>query len=165
MQKLASRDLGLSESTPEDLGSSMTKNLGIKVSFFSASPAGGVRTSTSEYAKFLQMILQSNELKTSFLGQYQVCASPKFCPEQAVDTPIDQNENWSYSLGHWVESDEQVGDGTFSSPGAFGFYPWIDASKEFYGILTPLSDGSVNANESVQCGRQLRRVFLSDRSD
>jgi len=28
-----------------------------------------------------------------------------------------------------------VGDGAFSSPGAFGFYPWIDRTKTNYGVL------------------------------
>ena len=28
-----------------------------------------------------------------------------------------------------------AGDGAFSSPGLFGFYPWIDAGKTYYGVL------------------------------
>jgi hypothetical protein len=57
------------------------------------------------------------------------------------------------------------GDGAFSSPGAFGFYPRIDASKTYYGILaretpTTPAPGSAYYN-SVQCGRMIRKAFMT----
>jgi hypothetical protein len=78
-------------------------------------------------------------------------------------------EEWQYSLGHWVEDDPDVGDGAFSSPGAFGFYPWIDAQKRFYGILARvdvLNAGSIDLTKissisSVRCGRLIRKAWLT----
>jgi hypothetical protein len=31
---------------------------------------------------------------------------------------------------------QSVGDGAFSSPGAYGFYPWISTDKHYYGIIS-----------------------------
>ena len=48
-----------------------------------------------------------------------------------------------------------------SSPGAFGFYPWIDASKTYYGLVARLAIGS--ALESVYCGRMIRKAWVTVR--
>jgi hypothetical protein len=77
------------------------------------------------------------------------------------------NESWHYSLGHWVEDDPVVGDGAFSSPGRFGFYPWVDASKTYYGVLARFDAVHVddpNPKEasyitSVKCGRLIRHAW------
>jgi hypothetical protein len=70
---------------------------------------------------------------------------------------VPPQESWQYSLGHWVESDPRVGDGAFSSPGAFGFYPWIDAGRSHYGILARVA--SNGARGSALCGRQIRKAW------
>ena len=80
------------------------------------------------------------------------------CPT-AVFTPSPRGEQWHYSVGHWVEDDPTVGDGAFSSPGAFGFYPWIDAGKTWYGVLATLNVGG--AIDSVRCGRLIRKAWLT----
>lgn len=99
------------------------------------------------------------------LGTQAVCANPKTCPGQALSSPIPTTETWHYSLAHWVEDDPLVGDGAFSSPGAFGFYPWIDASKTWYGVLARYSTRSVTddsvAMDSVTCGRKIRKAWLT----
>jgi hypothetical protein len=74
---------------------------------------------------------------------------------------------WHYSYGHWVEDEPGTGDGAFSSPGKFGFYPWIDASKTYYGIvaredLTP--GGTIQTApyyQSALCGRAIRKALLT----
>ena len=74
----------------------------------------------------------------------------------------DTGEVWHYSLGHWVEDDPTVGDHAFSSAGALGFYPWIDKSKTYYGVLA--RDAGLEANagyHSVQCGRLIRKAWTS----
>ena len=72
-------------------------------------------------------------------------------------TPWPANgEPWKYSIGHWVER-----DGTFSSPGAFGFYPWIDKDKKWYGVVARYETGNVLAyQKSVVCGRAIRNAWL-----
>jgi hypothetical protein len=103
------------------------------------------------------------------LGRAAVCTNPQSCPREAVKTPIPETESWHYSLGHWVEDDPQVGDGAFSSPGAFGFYPWISADKQVYGIVAreqrrgAMSDDSADkpAVASVDCGREIRAAWMN----
>ena len=47
----------------------------------------------------------------------------------------------------------------FSSPGAFGFYPWIDAGKTTYGIVARADMGG--AIPSVYCGRLIRKAWMT----
>lgn len=61
------------------------------------------------------------------------------------------------SLKHWFENDPVVGDSALSSAGTFGFYPWIDASKTFYGVLAR-KDGMDSGLEFGYCGRLIRKA-------
>jgi hypothetical protein len=75
-------------------------------------------------------------------------------------------KSWHYAIAHWVEDDPTVGDGAFSSPGAFGFYPWIDAGKTTYGVLARHANVSLSGNdpvavESVVCGRAIRKAWFT----
>ena len=70
-------------------------------------------------------------------------------------------ENWYYSFGHWVESDPLTnGDGACSSPGAFGFYPWIEPSLTYYGMLDVDATGGSGLT-SYRAGRLLRRAWMT----
>lgn len=131
--------------------------------------AGGANGTAANYAHFLRGILQGDLQMGKLLGTHAVCTNPATCPNEAVKTPIPQTETWHYSIGHWVEDDPKVGDGAFSSPGAFGFYPWIDASKTFYGVLAREDRSGIRSDEpdqkpavqSVDCGRLIRAAWLS----
>jgi hypothetical protein len=130
----------------------------IALSFSQPQPAGGVRTSAKDYALFLRKLLGRQLKMGSLLGAYPVCTNPQTCPT-ATYTPI-ATESWHYSIGHWVEDDPARGDGAFSSAGAFGFYPWIDASRSFYGVVARAAlFGS--GNESAACGAAIRRAWIS----
>jgi hypothetical protein len=141
--------------------------------------AGGIATDASDYAIFLRNILAGRLLISTMLTADAVCTNPATC-STAKYSPIDtnsdgslvSNESWHYALGHWIEDDPTpqpdgttLGDGAFSSPGAFGFYPWIDASQTYYGVLareaasTPTT-GSAYYN-SAQCGRMIRKAYLT----
>jgi CubicO group peptidase (beta-lactamase class C family) len=141
--------------------------IGTDFSFTYDSPqlAAGVMTTATDYAFFLRKIINNQLLIGSMLGSHAVCTNPAICPNEALSTPIPNSENWHYSLGHWVEDDPTAGDGSFSSPGAFGFYPWIDASKTYYGILaryaTPTVIGDSVAADSIDCGRRIRKAWMT----
>lgn len=120
--------------------------------------AGGVFTSTAAYASVLRKMLGGQLQMGSLLGAHAVCTNPRTCPT-AVSAPIPGNESWHYSIGHWVEDDPKVGDGAFSSPGLFGFYPWIDASKTYYGVVARAVQAG--ALDSVDCGRLIRKAWLT----
>ncbi len=69
--------------------------------------------------------------------------------------------SWDYSLGHWVETDPATGDGAFSSAGAFGFYPWLDKGKTWWGVLARRSSANDErpARDSAACGAQIRAAW------
>ncbi|MBP9713821.1 MAG: hypothetical protein KBD60_09060 [Sterolibacterium sp.] len=166
-QWLADTTLGLGGMNNAVLASTLTSAIGTDLSLTYDSPqlAAGVRTTGQDYGKFLRKILANQLLMHDALGTQAVCANPKTCPSQTLSSPIPTTETWHYSLAHWVEDDPLVGDGAFSSPGAFGFYPWIDASKTWYGVLARYSTRSVTddsvAMDSVTCGRKIRKAWLT----
>lgn len=120
--------------------------------------AGGVFTSSAVYADVLRKMLDGRLRMGAALGTHPVCTNPRSCPT-AVSAPIPASESWHYSIGHWVEDDPKVGDGAFSSAGLFGFYPWIDSSKTYYGIVARVVMGG--ALDSVDCGRIIRKAWLT----
>lgn len=136
---------------------SVLGNIGFK--FNSPQPAGGLEGSASDYAAFLRRILRGELQISGLLGYKAVCTEPTRCSD-ALGSPFSP-EDVHYSVGHWVEDDSQTnGDQSFSSPGAFGFYPWIDSTKTYYGIVAR-SDLVNGAKASVNCGRLIRRAFLN----
>lgn len=123
--------------------------------------AGGIYASANAYAIFLRKILSGSLLMNAALGTNAVCTNPTTCVD-AINTPVPTSESWHYSIGHWVEDDPVNGDGAFSSAGAFGFYPWIDASKSWYGIVARKDDTETgNGFQSAQCGRLIRKAWMT----
>ena len=162
--------------------------------------AGGVHTNAANYASILQSVLNSKSVAGSMyhdLGQNPICtwqsslmqqnpnlytipnnlkseplwfqnSSASNCP--AVGSPINY-EALHYSYNHWVEDDPENGDGTFSSPGKAGFYPWIDRTKSYYGLVARYDgSGAQSTSENSQigqgwnsllCGRQIRAAFMT----
>lgn len=170
MQKHASL-IGLGTMDSGALATEVRAKLGTDIELGYSQPqlAGGIFTSAANYARFLRKLLGGELILGSLLGSHAVCTNPATCP-QALNAPVPGNESWSYSLGHWVEADPAVGDGAFSSAGAFGFYPWIDASRSWYGIIArqqapaPGTDEDESLGEgarSVQCGRLIRKAWIS----
>lgn len=131
----------------------------IGMSYSQPQLAGGVVSTAADYARFLRKLLNGDLRMSTALGSHRVCTNPLTCPT-ANSTPVPASESWDYSLGHWVEVDPLRGDGAFSSAGAFGFYPWIDADKTIYGIVAREA-GLGSSDESVSCGRLIRKAWLS----
>ncbi|MFI4931983.1 MAG: hypothetical protein ACHP83_17200, partial [Burkholderiales bacterium] len=166
-QWLADTDLQLGSKNNAALQSAIAAQLGAGIAFTYDSPqlAAGVQTTGQDYATFLRRVLGQQLLMHDQLGANAVCTNPATCT-QALYAPIPASESWHYSVGHWVEDDPVAGDGAFSSPGAFGFYPWIDASKIYYGVLARQVSVSLSGNdpvaiESVLCGRLIRKAWLT----
>ena len=169
MEKHASI-IGLGPLRNDDLAAEIRSKVGIDIAMIYTQPqlAGGIFTTASDYALFLRRLLGRQLTLGAMLGTHAVCTNPATCM-QASNTPVPTTESWNYSLGHWVEVDPLVGDGAFSSAGAFGFYPWIDASKTWYGIvarkqMTPGQDTDQSLGEgyrSTQCGRLIRKAWVT----
>ncbi len=146
----------------------------IAIEYSNPAPAGGIKTSAANYAVFLRKILSGSLAIANHLGADKVCAWTGASDCDALSSPINgtnnviSNEKWHYSIAHWVEDDPSVGDGAYSSAGLYGFYPWIDSSKTYYGMvarydsnIAPADPKLAPYNTSVNCGRLLRKAWLS----
>lgn len=162
MQKLAAVDLGIGAMGTAALATEIQSFLGsdINLSFNIPQPAGGIQTSALSYSIFLRKLVGQSLLMSQFLGSNSICTNSATC-SGAVSTPIPSSESWLYSIGHWIESDPVVGDSAFSSPGLYGFYPWINSSKTRYGLVARYSNSVGAYWESVLCGRTIRKAFES----
>ncbi len=151
---------GLANMTGPQVASEYQAVLGndIAVTFNGPLLAGGAHISADGYAVFLRKILNDQLRIASLLGDQKTCTLPSVCAT-AEYSPVP--EAWNYSAGHWVEDDPTTGDGTFSSPGALGFYPWIDSTKTYYGVLAREDTGGSAAFDSVECGRNIRKAFVT----
>jgi hypothetical protein len=161
MQKHASLD-GLGARNSVALAAEVRRLLGsdIVLSYSQPQPAGGVVTTAADYARFLRKVLDNSLRMGALLGASPVCTNPATC-SLAVATPTPRGESWLYSIGHWVDADPVLGDGSFSSTGAFGFHPWIDASKTTYGVLARRTALPNGAFDSSACGRLLRKAWAT----
>ena len=159
MQKHAALN-GLGALDSAGLTTEVRRLLGTEIGITYTSPqlAGGAASNATEYARLLRKIISGGLRMRDALGTFPVCVDPATCAE-AIFTPSPRGEQWHYAIGHWVEDDPAVGDGAFSSPGAFGFYPWIDASKTWYGVLARENLGGTF--ESIACGRLIRKAWLT----
>ncbi len=164
MQKHASLD-GLGALGSAALASELRTQLGsdVMLGFSQPQPAGGVFTTPADYSRFLRKLLGKQLKMGTLLGAHAVCTNPATCAS-AISTPAPPNESWQYSLGHWVDSDPVAGDGAFSSTGAFGFHPWIDASQSFYGVLARRTTLPGTGFDSAICGRLIRRAWATGAS-
>lgn len=161
MQHQAAFAMGLADKDNTSLTAEILAQIGPS-GFFYTQPtlAGGMAGSANDYSAFLRRILKGELAMRSALGSHKVCTNPDTCAT-AVNSPIPKAESWSYSLGHWVEDDPVVGDGAFSSAGFFGFYPWIDSTRTYYGILArqaSVFEGDAGYH-SAQCGRLIRQAW------
>lgn len=165
MQHHAAVAMGLGDMDSLELTAEVSRTLGDFGMLYSQPQlAGGLVGSASGYAMFLRRILRGELTIGASLGADKVCASPGNC-SSAIASPVPDTERWNYSLGHWVEDDPSVGDHAFSSPGALGFYPWIDSTKTWYGILSRRSElvsesGQPGYNSAV-CGRLIRQAWVT----
>lgn len=138
---------GLSAMRPAELARAVSLTLGIPVDYSNAMVSGAAQTTPRSYGRFLRKTMAGDYPLP--LGANSVCADSS-C---AVYTPFG-DAGTRYSLGHWVEP-----DGTFSSAGAFGFYPWISADRTKYGIIARVDKSGRAGYASMLCGREIRKAM------
>jgi len=126
--------------------------------------AGGMLLSAAGYAAFLQKILAGELAISGYLAYDPVCTLPGTCPAPDATYSPAAPHAWHYSWGHWIE-DGSGDDGAFASPGKFGFYPWIDATIKYYGVVAREDHSLDPANppylQSVYCGQDIRKAFFT----
>ena len=163
LENHASQLGGLGDVAVGQLGATIGDLLGSNIDFVYTEPlmAGGIYTSANDYTVVLRGILSGALFMHDALGTSPVCTRPSAPGCNASFSPIP--EAWHYSIAHWVEDDPATnGDGAFSSAGAFGFYPWVEAAKNYYGVLSreaQTGNGEQQGYASVQCGRLIRHAW------
>ena len=103
--------------------------------------AGGIESNGEDYAKFLQATLKGDYLADS-LDTMTSDYTPSGAVTLAHSPLTDANLEWHYGLGLWREcASETFTNGCnehirISSPGAYGFYPWIDLEHGYWAVLS-----------------------------
>lgn len=153
MQQHAIKVMGMGSWTNRALSRRFANVLGVTVNFSEPQAAGGADMSAAAYADMMRKMMVGQLALGRQLGDAAVCTLPGVCPT-ALYSPTDQA--WMYGAGHWVET-----DGTFSSPGVFGFYPWISGDKTLYGVLARKARPGSAGAESAACGKLIRDAWIT----
>jgi serine-type D-Ala-D-Ala carboxypeptidase/endopeptidase len=99
--------------------------------------AGGMRASMNDYERLLRFVFdkgrwQGAQLLAPVIFDTQTVAPYPAATIGATPAFIDLR----YGLTAWLECDTPAaGCSTISSPGAFGFTPWIDRAAGYYAII------------------------------
>jgi len=130
--------------------------------------AGAAISSAIDYAGFLEAQLGGELLPAGF----DDLAAERLSGLQIVSRPaaIDDNTvDWYYGLGVWRECNEPMwntdceAQTRVSSPGAFGWYPWLDLDNGYYAVLAmeePVTFLSSPASDSVELGVTLQPMIV-----
>ena len=100
--------------------------------------AGGMHWNALEYTDFLQALYHKTILTPALIDTK---SSDQIADATIVKTPAgeDRGLDWHYGFGNWIECEnvpfDCVSPGKFSSPGAYGAYPFIDREHGYFGIL------------------------------
>ncbi|MEO1574845.1 MAG: serine hydrolase domain-containing protein [Pseudomonadota bacterium] len=129
--------------------------------------SGSARSTAADYAAFLQAHL-TGWLSDSALA---ALARPRLEDVDIVSRPAAveaSGADWSYGLGVWRECAASVWDDVcasrslISSPGAFGWYPWLDLDTGYFAVLAvdEWPTAWVNpAADSVVLGHELQTLI------
>lgn len=103
--------------------------------------AGGARSTANDYVHFLQMLLNDGQYNGVQILSPEAVRS--FALDQNVGVPIGYTPHpkvsTRYGLGDWLEVVDENGIGTrLSSPGSYGFTPWIDTERDLAGVFVAM---------------------------
>lgn len=150
-------ELGLARMEPRALADEINGvlQLSAPVGFDAPQVSAGFLTPAA-YGEFLRGLVDRRAHLAPLLGRYATCT---LCLN-GLYSPAPKP--WSYSLGHWVE-DGPGDDGALSSPGLFGFYPWISADRATWGLLARNHLSKDAWWASARCGALMRRAWATGR--
>lgn len=163
-QALAVKDeIGLADKNNEALGKTISTTLGLTgITYNFPQLAGGGATTASTYAQFLRNLMTDKYyLGKSITTEEGVCANKSCGAKDVAESPIPDGLFWWYGSHHWIEKDKDKKTVAYSSPGLFGFYPWITADKKYYGIISREGSARERGQTSIACGIAMREAFLN----
>ena len=102
--------------------------------------AGGASSTMNDYRNFLTMLLAEGEFNGKrVLSKEAIREMEKDQTggaEKKSATLARLTAGSRYGLGEWLDRKEENGQGIeISSPGAFGFRPWIDRENNLFGVF------------------------------
>ena len=127
--------------------------------------AGGARSTMDDYGRVLDMLLAGGLHEgQSFLraDTLAIMALDRTVGLVIASTPVP-GYSFGYGIGQWVEGKDGLG-ATYrvSSPGAFGFTPWVDWRNGSSGIIAVFGNGGLMRDEltalEATCLEQLAMV-------
>jgi serine-type D-Ala-D-Ala carboxypeptidase/endopeptidase len=130
-------------------------------------PAGGLRMTVNEYARVLQLVFDKGQWDGAQLASAALFDQQGRQPYPNViigNSPAAANGfDTKYGLTAWLEcATPATGCNSISSPGAFGFTPWIDRDAGYYAILgteTTSTQGEL-VNWALTLKEQLRPLIV-----
>jgi CubicO group peptidase (beta-lactamase class C family) len=160
--------------TPLGLGPDMLWYTAPRQALGTANPliAGGIRATMDEYAKVLQL-----EFNRGTYGGNRLVADALFTEQGTEPFPSAEIGNspftaisldFHYGLAGWLECPPPAVDcGMVSSPGAFGFTPWVDRDGGYYAIIGMEVNESQSGvvNFSVALAQQLKPLIREALAD
>jgi len=122
-------------------------------------PAGGARSTATDYLNFLAMILADGTFngkkvlsKTSVALMQQNYAAGK----KIIYSPAEAG-SWGYGFGEWVMDNVTAENrsAAVTSPGLFGSFPWVDYKNQYAAVLFTFNFKNKGRHERYTTLRQL----------
>jgi CubicO group peptidase (beta-lactamase class C family) len=125
--------------------------------------AGGLIVSMNEYERFLRLVFHKGQWQGNQLiapGIFDTQAKAPY-PDAVIGQSPSQLTEVRYGLTAWLEcATPATGCSTLSSPGAFGFTPWIDRENRYYAILGMEVNNDVARGFAVQLEQDLQPLII-----
>lgn len=133
--------------------------------------AGSLRSTPAEYGRILQALLAGTlvQNRAAYLADRIGDRTITYRPAAAAANDID----WHYGAGFWRVCNKPVYDAqcdanpVISSPGAFGFTPWVDFGNGYWAIIAmeePIGVGSDPSRSGVTLQIQLQPLIEAELS-
>lgn len=100
--------------------------------------AGGMHLTGEEYMKFLKKLKAGLVISRELMN---IAYTDRIAGAKIGNSPIVKalNQDWHYGYGSWIECNSKKFNcpktTRLSSPGAYGSYPYIDFSNNYFGML------------------------------
>ncbi|WP_316804572.1 serine hydrolase domain-containing protein [Pedobacter nototheniae] len=120
-----------------------------------ALPAGGASSTPNDYMNFMRMILNKGLfngkriLSENSVAQMQV---NRITADVKIAYAPGEAGNFGYGYGEWIMekgTDKNI-NGTVTSPGLFGTFPWVDNKNKTAGILMAFYLNNKGRNENYK---------------
>lgn len=130
--------------------------------------SAGLSISVADYARMMQAVL-AGDLVPDWGDELNHDMTGDGVALQYVPIALPEQE-WHYALGHWIECGDPFHPRClefpiYSSPGAYGFYPWIDPTREYWAIFATEDHGSIGdpplAEDSVALMQGVRAELIA----